>query len=157
MDGRDNTTAGENDKLKQGGLTQEKRTEGVPVDLPTEQDYDPLQQHKPSELWFALDRISALEEAIRTCWDLLDLIYSCLLRSPIFGNSLEQDSYQCPRCEGKLKYDEEKATHICKDCGHIYSLWDNWCYRCLSQSVMNYIKETDDLICPKCGAKRYSR
>jgi uncharacterized protein YbaR (Trm112 family) len=105
-----------------------------------------------------LERLSTLEDAVRTCWDLIYLIYCCLLLSPSSRDLLEKASYQCPRCDGNLKYDEENVTHICDDCGHVYSLvGDYWCYNCLSQAEMDYIEETGELVCPKCGAKRYSR
>ena len=141
------------DKLRKEGYTQKEVAEKVRVHPRTIRKYDPLRQDR-SEERSVENRLSALEEAIRTCWDYIDLLYWAMARSPI-GDSLEKETYVCPRCQGKLRYDEEKVTHICANCGHKYSLPFHWCYHCLSQAEMEYVEEIGDSVCPKCGAKRY--
>jgi len=147
------TKTDEIDKLRKEGYSQKEIAERLHIHPRTVRKYDPLRQGR-SEERSVESRLSALEEAIRTCWDYIDLLYWVIERSPI-ANILEKKTYSCPRCNGKLRYDEEKATHICADCGHEYPLPEHLCYCCLSQEQMDYVEEIDDWVCRKCGAKRY--
>lgn len=140
-------------KLRKEGYTQKEVAERLHVHPRTVRKYDPLHQDRLEERSVE-NRLSALEEAIRTCWDYIDLLYWAMARSPI-GGSLEKETYVCPRCSGKLRFDEEKVTYICVNCGHKFSIPYHWCYHCLSQAEMDYVEEIDDCVCPKCGAKRY--
>lgn len=140
-------------KLRKEGYTQKEVAERLHVHPRTVRKYDPS-RHDRSEERSVENRLSALEGVIKTCWDYIDLLYFAIVRSPIC-NSLEKETYGCPRCSGKLKYDEEKVTHICADCGHKYPLLEHLCYSCLSQEPMDYVEEIDNWVCRKCGAKRY--
>jgi len=140
-------------KLRKEGYTQKEIAERLHVHPRTVRKYDPLRQER-SEERSVENRLSVLEEAIRVCWDYIDLIYVAVLRSAI-GECLEKETYLCPRCNGKLIYDEDKVTYICKKCGHKFSILSDWCYNCLSTAESVWSDEIDDQVCPKCGARRY--
>lgn len=140
-------------KLRKEGYTQKEIAERLHVHPRTVRKYDPLRQERSEERSVG-NRLSVLEEAIRVCWDYIDLIYVAVLRSAI-GECLEKETYLCPRCQGKLIYDEDKVTYICKKCGHKFSILSDWCYNCLSTAESVWSDEIDDQICPKCGARRY--
>lgn len=141
-------------KLRKEGYTQKEIAERLHVHPRTVRRYDPLHQDRLEER-SVKDRLSAVEDAIRTCWDYIDLLYAAMCNYPALRKILEDDTYSCPRCEGKLRYDEEKVTYICSKCGHKFSIPYYWCYHCLSQAEMDYVEETDDWVCRKCGARRY--
>jgi len=140
-------------KLRKEGYTQKEIAERLHVHPRTVRKYDPLRQER-SEERSVENRLSVLEEAIRVCWDYIDLLYWAVLRSAI-GECLEKEMYLCPRCNGKLIYDEDKVTYICKKCGHKFSILSDWCYNCLSTAESVWSDEIDDPVCPKCGARRY--
>jgi len=141
-------------KLREKGYTQRETAEKVKVHLRTVRKYDPLHESKPSRQHSVEDRLAALEGALRASWDWIDLLYAIMLRSNL-AYPFDEGSYVCPRCEGKLEYDEDQYAHVCRDCGHkiVPSLF--WCYRCLSQQEMGYVEETGEWFCRNCGAKRY--
>jgi len=140
-------------KLRKEEYTQKETAEKVGVHPRTVRKYDPLRQDR-AEKRSVENRLSVLEEAIRVCWDYIDLLYWVIVRSPI-GDSLETKTYVCPRCQGELIYDEDKVTHICKKCGHKFCIQSDWCYNCLSTAEFVWSDEIDDPVCPKCGARRY--
>ena len=144
-------------KLREQGFTQKETAEKVKVHLRTVRKYDPLHQSKPRGGQSVEDRLAALEEGVRACWDLLDLLHCVMLRSPVLGNRLEEETFPCTRCGGKLRFDEEEATYICRNCKHKFPPSLYWCYHCLSQQEMDYIETTDGWVCRRCGAKRYTR
>lgn len=141
------------DKLRKEGYTQKETAERLHIHPRTVRKHDPLRQDRAEEQSVE-NRLSALEEAIRTCWDYIDLLYWTIIRSPICG-SLEEETHRCPRCQGKLRFDDKKVTHVCANCGHEYPLLEYLCYYCLSQEQMDYVEEIDAWVCRKCGAKRY--
>jgi len=140
-------------KLRKEEYTQKEIAERLHVHPRTVRKYDPLRQQR-SEERSVENRLSVLEEAIRVCWDYIDLLYVAVLRSAI-GECLETETYVCPRCKGKLIYDEDKVTYICKKCGHKFSILSDWCYNCLSTAESVWSDEIDYPVCPKCGASRY--
>jgi len=140
-------------KLRKEEYTQKEIAERLHVHPRTVRKYDPLRQQR-SEERSVENRLSVLEEAIRVCWDYIGLLYVAVLRSAI-GECLETETYVCPRCNGKLIYDEDKVTYICKKCGHKFSILSDWCYNCLSTAESVWSDEIDDPVCPKCGARRY--
>ena len=84
-------------------------------------------------------------------------LYWVMLRSSTLRKSLEEETFNCPRCDGKLRFKEEEATYICRDCKHKFPPPPYWCYHCLSQQEMDYIETTDEFVCRRCGATRYTR
>ena len=143
-------------KLRGKGYTQKETAEKLKVHLRTVRKYDPLHQSNPPGRRTIEDRLVALEEGVRTCWDLLDLLHSVMLRSPVLCSTLEEETFNCMRCDGKLRFDEEEATYICHNCKHKFPPPQYWCYHCLSQQEMDYIETTDEWVCRICGAKRYT-
>ena len=85
-------------KLRKEEYTQKETAEKVGVHPRTVRKYDPLRQDR-AEKRSVENRLSVLEEAIRVCWDYIDLLYWVIVRSPI-GDSLETKTYVCPRCQG---------------------------------------------------------
>jgi uncharacterized protein YbaR (Trm112 family) len=146
-------------KLRKAHFTLKETAERAHVHIRTVQKWDPLvqnSQNRKFEQSSVEDRLSALEEAVRTCWDWIDLLYVTMCRSPELADSLNNGTYQCPRCKGKLEYDASgENTWVCHGCGHKFSLPYYWCYHCLSLKEMTCVEVTGDLVCPSCGAKRY--
>jgi hypothetical protein len=140
-------------KMRKEGYTQKEIAEKLHVHPRTVRNYDPLRQGRP-EVYIVKDRLSALEEAVKTSWDYIDLLYNVIRRYPALNYSLENDTFYCPRCPGKLTFDKEKVTYICIKCGYGFPPPEMWCYQCLSQTEMNYIEETGKWVCRKCGASR---
>jgi len=144
-------------KLRKQGYTQKETAQKVGVHVRTVRRYDPLYESRQSEKRSVEDRLAALEQALTASWDWIYLLYITILRSsPGLTSCLEEESCPCPRCNGKLEYDEDQYAHVCRDCGHKVFPPLFWCYHCLSQEKMDYIDATDEWTCPKCGAKRYS-
>ena len=141
-------------KLREKGYTQKEVAQRVGVHVRTVRNYDPLHQARPSEQRSVEDRLKNLEEALRACWDWIDLLYTTILRSDVTF-PFKEESYPCPRCAGKLEYDEDQFAYVCHSCRHKLYPPLYWCYHCLSQEEMDYIEETDEWVCRKCGAKRY--
>jgi len=142
-------------KLRREGFTQNEVAERLKVHVRTVRKYDPLHKAKPHAQHAVEERLEALEEALRTSWDWIDLLYSTMLRSPELRDILDNVAYLCPRCQGKLEYDEGgENTYVCSRCRHWLSLPYDWCYHCLSHERMNYVEAINDCVCPKCGARR---
>jgi len=59
-------------------------------------------------------------------------------------------------CDGKLKYVDQEATYVCRDCKHKFPPPLYWCYHCLSQQEMDNIETTGELVCRRCGKMRYA-
>jgi len=140
-------------KLREDGYTQKEIAERLHVHPRTVRKYDPSRQER-SEERSVEKRLSALEGAISTCWHYIDLLYWAMHNSAI-GECLETKTHVCPRCLGRLIYNEDKVTYICNKCGHKFSILSNWCYNCLSIAEFVWSDEIDDPVCPKCGARRH--
>ncbi len=143
-------------KLKEEGYLQKEIAERLHIHLKTVRKYDPLHEIRQRGQRSTEDRLAALEEGVRASWDLLDLLHCAMLRSDEFRHSLEETTYHCPRCDGKLKYDDQEATYVCRDCKHKFPPPLYWCYHCLSQQEMDYIETTGELACRRCGTVRYA-
>jgi hypothetical protein len=142
-------------KLRGQDYTQKETAERVNVHLRTVRKYDPLRQSRSSEQHSVEDRLRTLEEALRASWDWNHLLYDAMIRSPVLRKDLWEKTYECPRCDGKLKYNDDEALYVCRDCGHKLYQSLNWCYHCISQQD-NYIEQTDKWICPKCKTGRFT-
>lgn len=143
-------------KLRQEGYTQKEVAQRLHVHPRTVRKYDPLHQERLQERSVE-DRLSTLEEAVRTSWDWIELFHTAMVRHPGLGSELYGDEYICPRCQGELVYDDEESIYICSWCGHKLSNSCSWCYHCLSQEEMDYVEKEDDFVCRTCGVKRYKR
>ncbi len=143
-------------KLRKEGYTQKEIAERLHVHPRTVRKYDPSHEIRQRGQRSTEDRLAALEEGVRSSWDLLELLHCTMLRSDKLRHSLEETTYPCPRCDGKLKYDEQEATYVCGDCKHKLPSSLYWCYHCLSQQEMDYIETTEELVCRRCGTGRYA-
>ena len=157
MGGLNKTKRDQIARLREQGYTQKETAGRVKVNLRTVRKYDPLHQSRQRGQRSVEDRLAVLEDGMRATWDWIDLLHCAMLRSKELGKSLEEDTYHCLRCDGKLKFDDETTTYICRDCGHKFPPSLFWCYHCLSQQEMDYVEATGELVCRKCGAVRYSR
>ena len=144
-------------KLRKQGYTQKETAEKVKVHLRTVRKYDPLHESRPSGQLSVEDRLATLEEALRTCWDYIHLLKCAMSRFEPLRDKLEKETYPCPRCGGKLKFDDEEVTYICHDCKLKMFPSDDLCYHCFSQGEMDFVEAIGDFVCRRCGAKRYTR
>jgi transcriptional regulator with XRE-family HTH domain len=106
-------------KLRLEGYTQKEVAQRLHLHPRTVRKYDPLHQERLQERSVE-DRLSALEEAIRTSWDWIGLLHMTMLLSDL-GDILVHQEYECPRCRGKLGYDDDEETYVCNECGHKFS------------------------------------
>ena len=143
-------------KLREGGYTQKEIAERLHVHPRTVRKYDPSHETKQRRQRSTEDRLAALEEGLRTSWDLLELLHCAMIRSNELQHMLEKTTYRCLRCDGKLKYVDQEATYVCSNCGHKFPPSLYWCYHCLSQQEMDNIETTGELVCRRCGTVRYA-
>jgi len=143
-------------KLREDGYTQKEIAERLHVHPRTVRKYDPSHEIRQAGQRSAEDRLAALEEGLRASWDLLELLHCAIQRSDELRHSLEKTTYSCPRCDGKLKYEDQEATYVCSNCGHKFPPPLYWCYHCLSQQEMDNIETTGELVCRRCGTVRYA-
>ena len=143
------------EKLMKAGFTQKETAEKVGVHVRTVRKYDPQRQKKTPGPRSMEDRLATIEEAIKACWDWIDFLYWAMMKPSMSRKASEKETYRCSRCDGKLEYDEQKGNYVCRSCGHQLFWSFNWCYHCLSQTETDYVKEIDEWVCRRCGAKRY--
>ena len=143
-------------KLRGEGYTQKEIAERIHVHPRTVRKYDPSHEIRQRGQRSTEDRVAALEEGVRTSWDLLELLHCVMLRSRELQHSLEETTYPCPRCYGEIKYVDQEATYVCSNCGHKFPPSLYWCYHCLSQQEMDNIETTGELVCRRCGKMRYA-
>lgn len=144
-------------KLRKEGYTQKEIAEKLHVHPRTVRKYDPSHEIRQRGQRSTEDRIAALEEGVRSSWDLLDLLHCAMLRFDEFRHILEETTFPCPRCGGKLKYVDQEGTYICGDCKCKFPPSLYWCYHCLSQQEMDYDDATGELVCRRCRTMRYTR
>ena len=144
-------------KLRQLGYTQKETAEKAKVHLRTVRKYDPLHESRAGGQLSVEDRLVALEEAVRTSWDYIYLLECAMCRLEPLCHKLEKETYPCPRCGGKLRFEDEESTYVCHDCKLKMLPSDYLCYHCFSQGEMDYVEATDELVCRRCGATRYTR
>jgi len=144
-------------RLRKQGYTQKETAEKVNAHLRTVRKYDPLHESKPREEKSLAERMTAVEEGLRTCWDLLYLLHTTMLFSDELSSNLEQGLFSCPRCGEYLSYEDYGDGYYryhCWQCDFKIPLFSELCYKCLSQGEIDL--ETDDYVCRKCGTPRYT-
>lgn len=144
-------------KLRQEGYTQKEIAERLNIHPRTVRKYDPSHVVRRRGIRSTEDRLGALEEGVRASWDLLDLLNSAMLRFDKLRHILEETTFPCPRCRGKLKYVDQEGTYVCGSCKHKFPSSLYWCYHCLSQQEMDYDDKMDEFVCRRCGTTRYNR
>ena len=141
-------------RLRKQGYTQKETAEKVNVNLRTVRKYDPLRENRPREGMPLEDRMTAVEDGVRTCWDMLHILHRVMLESEELNNILEERSLTCPRCGEELFFDGLELAHICCNCDFQMPMFLKVCYKCLSREEVD--SDENDPICSKCGTPLYT-